>query len=455
MSHSFVQVPPNSTGGKIHTNAYVDGNGDTIQTQVVTLSDRNNAENQQSVDNAGQAYTRFAGGSPAFDPFGRTLSTEPDLVNVFKFYQSDHATQFEKKIAGTADLVFDPAFGGVKATVGSADGDSIKYTSHRYHHYRPGNGMPVTFTAKGGDAGKANLYRKIGLFDDDDGVYFEFSDQVYCVVRSSLTGLEEKIPQTAWSGDRLDGLGGDNNLSGAILDPTKNSIWWIDYQYLGAGAVRFGTYVNGVPQVCHTIGHYGTLDRQWAKTPSLPFRIEMYNNGATSSSSELHCFCAVIQNTGYPEVYRDAYGISNDLTISSTTFVPVISFQPTQLNHNGIDNRARILPRLLSTLSADAPAEFRISIGDTLTGATFTETIQNCEYDIAATAVSGGLTLGNSYLGAGRSSDTDLANMFDINRDGIWRQADITQSLCITISARLLSAGSSNVGCAVNLIEIT
>lgn len=457
MAHSYIQSPPDSTGKRVHAHDFIDGNGDEIHTPVGLISDRDDPEHIAAVDNQGALFTRFSGGSPAFDPFGRTISTEPDLVNVFKFYQTDHALQFEKTIVGTADLAFDAAFGGIKASVGTANGDSIKYTSHRYHHYRPGNGMPLIFTASGGDTGKTNLVRRIGLYDDSDGVYLEFTDQVYLVVRNSLTGLEERIGQDVWNGDRLDGAGGDNNLSGASLDPTKNAIWWIDFQYLGAGAVRCGTYVDGVQFVCHTLGHYGTLDRQWAKSPSLPFRIEQFNEGITASSSEMHVFCAVIQNEGYSEVYREAYAISNDKVITDeVNFTPLLSFQPSQLNHLLVDNRARILPRLMSGISVSGSVEIKISIGDVLTGATFGEHIGNCDYDYDATAIAfDGLQLGSAFIGIGKSIEIDLANVFDINRDGIWRQADITQSLSITISARLMDAGSSRVGISANLIEIS
>lgn len=456
MGHGSIQIPPDSSGKRIHTKTHIDENLDEVHTQVMALADRNNPEQQQAVDNQGQAFTRFAGGSPAFNAFGHTLSTEPDLVNVFKFYQTDHASQFEKKIVGTADLAFDPAFGGIKLTTATASGDSIKYTSHRYHHYRPGNGMPLIFTCKSGDTGKTNVVRRVGMFDDDDGVFIEIDGtNISAVVRNSLTGTEERVNRTLWNGDRLDGVGGDNNLSGATLDPTKNVIWWIDFQYLGAGAIRYGVFVDGVKYVCHTIGHFNDLDRQWARSPSLPFRVEQFNSGLASSSSEMHVFCAVIQNEGYPEVYREAYAIRHQASITSEVFKPIISFQPSQTNESGVDNRARILPRLLSILAVDAPVEFQISIGDTLTGAVFTNTVKNCEVDTSATDAIGGLPLGGSFAGSGKSHPIDLSNMFDINRDGIWRQADITQTLCITVSARLLSAGTSVVGVVVNLVEIT
>lgn len=455
MTHAYVGLPPDGAGKKIHTSSHIDINGDEVHTQLITLADRNNPEQRQAVDNAGQASVRFAGGSPMFDAFGRQLVTEPNLVNVFKFYEGDQNSMFDKKLTGTASSTFDAAFGGLRLDIGTDSGDSVKYTSHRYHHYRPGNGMPLIFTSKGGDAGKAGLVRRIGMFDDDDGVFFEMYDSEFnVVIRNGLTGLEEKYERAAWNGDRLDGTGGDNNLSGVTLDPLKVSIWWVDFQYLGAGAVRFGTFVNGVPYVCHTVGHYNELVKMWAANPCLPFRAEQTNHSATGSSSEMHVFCAVIQNQGYPEVPRDSYGISNVKTITSTSFAPVISFRPTQTTSAGRDNRSRIVPRMFINMSEGGTVELQMTIGDVLTGATFANTIKGCEYDTVATASTGGDILGASFCTNNSQQAVDVTDLFDINRDGVFRYADITTTPHITISARLLSAGSSEVGVSANLIEV-
>lgn len=454
MSESFIQVPPNSTGEKTNTSTHNNVNGDLVHTPGVSLVDRLNPTNRQAVDNQGQAFVRFAEGSPAFDVFGRTIGTESDLVNIFKFYTGDHINDFEKKVVGTADAVFDPLFAGLKLTTGTANGDSVKYTSHRYHHCRPGNGMPALFAARSADAGKVGLTRRMGLFDDDDGVFFEIVDtDINVVVRSSLTGLEDRIPRASWNGDRLDGSLGDNNLSGQTLDPTKNNVWWIDYQP-GAGAIRFGTYINGDKTVCHIIGHYNELDRQWMGASSLPYRIEQTNTSVTGSSSEMWLFCVVIQNEGYPDVFRSNYGISNSLTLTSETFVPLISFKPTELTALGKANRARIIPRMVSILADSIATEFIITIGSPLTGATFSNSVENCEYDTTATAMTVGKVLGALMCAGGHSDPIDLTKLFDIARDGIWRQADITQSLYLTVGVRLMAPGTSIVGATLNVLEI-
>lgn len=460
MAHAYIQGPPDSSGKKVQTNSYIDGNLEEIHTQVVVLADSENADNQQSVDNNGQAFVRFAEGAPAFSAFGASVDTEPTLMNVFKFYESEQAASFEKKVIGTADVVYDAAFGGIKISTGTGATDSVTYTSHRYHHYRPGNGMPITFTMKAGDTGKTNLIRRVGLFDDNDGVLLEMVDQsIFAVVRNSLTGVEERIAREEWNGDRLDGLGGHHNLSGVTLNPLMNSIWWIDFQYLGAGAIRYGTFVDGVKVICHTIGHYNTLDRQWAGTPSLPFRMEQTNTGITGSSSEWHVFCGVIQNEGYNGLDFIPVTIGNKKTITSTTdFEPVVSFRPSQINSDGKDNRVRLVIKSYNAISITEPVELMLSAGPDflLTGATFTERNSNTDYDTAATAfLAVGANLGVSYCAAGQSIVLDVTNLFDDNQHGLYRDADITSSNVFTLSARLMSGTASVVGMSISQLEVS
>lgn len=455
MGQSFVGLPNDAQGKKVHTHTHVDGNGDTVHTQAMHLADIDNPENIQSVDNQGQGFVRFVDGTPKFDIFGRTAVTDSNLMGLYKFYDDPHIGDFEKRVVGVADAVHDLLFSGLKLTTGTANADSIKYTSHKYYIYRPGNGMPCTFTMKFGDIGKTNLKRCAGLFDDDNGVFFELQDTIFSViVRDELTGTEDKEIQANWNGDRLDGSVGVNNKSGVTLDLTKNNIWWIEFQYLGAGVVKFGTYVNGSKVTCHTVSHYGTLDRPYMKNASLPFRVQQINTGITGSSSEMHVFCAVVENQGYGEFIRKPSTFSNEKTITSTTLTPILSFRPTQTD-NGHDNRERIVPLLVSCLSVTQPIELVLSASHPLTGATFATVISSIEVDTAATALSaGGKDIGGFFLGVGVPVELKSIDLFDQNNTGVHRKADITQSFHWTISARLLSAGSSLVGVRVTATEL-
>jgi hypothetical protein len=64
--------------------------------------------------------------------------------------------------------------------------------------------------------------------------------------------IDNKIPQSQWY-DVLDGSNSPANPSGYKLDLTKIQMWYIDYSWYGAGAVRFGVRtVNGAINYVYT-----------------------------------------------------------------------------------------------------------------------------------------------------------------------------------------------------------
>jgi len=450
----FVRVPADAAGKRVTSKLYNDGVNDNY-TQVMHIGDRNNPDLHQSVNNRGEAKVVFDGGSPDFEAFGRTSVSEANLMDMFKFYNHELPEKFHYTEIGTSTVTHDTVFRGMKLTTGTASGDTAGMYSHRFFHYRPANTMTLIFTMKAGDSGATNLTRRYGWVEPTDGLYFEMTGtDIFVVNRDGNTVSERKMVRGAWNGDRLDGSLGDNNLSGATLDPAKNGIWWIDFQYLGAGAVRFGTWVGGQKVVCHTVSHYGELDRPYMKNGSMCIGFEQENTGITSVSHEMHIFAAVVMNDGYDEYDRTPYCISEVIDLSSEVFVPILSFRPTEL-HDGEAHRGRLLPSSISALSDTISIEIRVDINTALTGATFASTAEHIEYDTAATAgVYTELAKFGQMIAAGRSESVNLSESFRIERDGVHRLYNASLSDYITISARLLSPGSSQVALACNVIEI-
>jgi hypothetical protein len=85
----------------------------------------------------------------------------------------------------------------------------------------------------------------MGLFDEEDGVYFELDGLTFSVnIRNSITGLTNTVIQDDF----------DETLP-YVLDFSKFNLYWMDYQWQGVvGRVRFGIYnPDGSRQLLHVI----------------------------------------------------------------------------------------------------------------------------------------------------------------------------------------------------------
>ena len=195
---AYIQVPPDSTGKKIHTHETTDG-ADQVHTQVFTLADRTDPSKQQIVDTEGASYTRFATGSPNFDAFALMLTSEPNLMGSYKFYEGAESTRFYKNEVGGATVAADAAMGSLKFTCGTASGDLVQYYTNRRFAYRPGASIGIMFTMKASDAGKTNVRRRIGMFGDNgEHICFEMDElAIYVSVYNNLTGAYIRVQSTS------------------------------------------------------------------------------------------------------------------------------------------------------------------------------------------------------------------------------------------------------------------
>ena len=448
---AYIQVPPDSTGKKLNTIETVDG-PDQVHTQVFSLGDRTEPDNRQVVDASGAANVAFATGSPNFDAFALMLTSEPNLMGAYKFYETDEATKFTHIETGGGLVARDSSQASLKLSTGTLSGDRAECYTNRRFAYRPGSSMNIMFTMKAGDTGKTNLRRRVGWFSDEDHICFEWDEtDGYISVLNGLTSVQTRVPSSLWNGDRLDGSGGVYNISGETLNALKDNIWWIDYQYLGSGAVRFGTWIDGKQITCHTIGGYNTHDRPYLKSPNFSFGADQENLGITGSSSELHLFCCSITGSGYKEYPSTPTSYSHERTLTSTSFTPLFSIRASELL-DGIDNRYRLQPSSFVIVSDNEVIEIKAEQSPTLTGATWAESRRSMEIDETATAITplpGVDPIFETYVGINVPITVSLADLFPDNGDNLHRNWDVTQAAHFTISGRLMNGTTSKVGLTI------
>ena len=250
--------------------------------------------------NANVIISGFSGQTA--DAFGRLRVSNPYTLFDTQNRYYDHE-QYSSSLTGTANVVYEANSSSFMCNVGTTSGDSVLRETVRVFPYQPGKSLLV-LSSFCFNSPKPNLTQRTGFFDADNGVFFEAAGATLnMVIRSSSTGsiVEDRIPQSSWNGDPLDGTG----PSGISLDVALTQIWYCDIEWLGVGSVRVGFIINGQYITCHTFNHAntpntGTTDNTttYMTTATLPLRCEITNTGTTGSASMLRQICASVISEG-------------------------------------------------------------------------------------------------------------------------------------------------------------
>lgn len=355
----------------------------------------------------------FAGATS--DAFGRLRVSEPYTLFDTNARYYDHG-QFSNVNVGTANVVYVANQSSFQLNVGSANGDSVIRESKKVFPYQPGKSQLVlnTFCMS---TPKTNLRQRVGLFGANDGVFFENDGTYnYFVILSGSTGVEERVRQDVWNGDRLNGLGGANNPSGITLYPDRTQIQFADVEWLGVGSVRVGFVIDGSFIQCHVFHHANQLGntKVYMTTATLPIRYEITNTGATSGTSMMTQICStVISEGGYNNfgtTQSAGTGTTQKRLSTANTLYPIVSIR---LNSSRLDSI--VFPRQIDVLSPSVNYYRWVLLQNaTLTGATFATTSPTgtVDIDLAATSISGGIEIQSGFAASRELAQLSAVDYF-------------------------------------------
>jgi hypothetical protein len=340
---------------------------------------------------------RLTPSGTAVDAFGRMRVAQPHTL-----FDSQHQDvendKWDTLITGSGTKTHLPNESVIKLEIDGANGDSIIRETLRTMPYQPGKSLLIMNTFAMGTP-KANVVQRVGYFGANNGIYFENdSGNNYVVLRSSVTGnvVETKVAQTDWNIDKFDGTGysgqgtAEEHTTG--LDPTKSNLFWIDIEWLGVGDVRCGFLVDGLLKTAHVFHNDNRNPTTYMRSAILPLRYEIFNKGITTSNTAMRQICStVISEGGYTQI-NQTRSASNPLTGKNLTNGinnPMVSLRLKSTRLNAV-----VIPVILDMYGLQATAyKYRIYENVTsLTGASWTTTdaTSSVEYDISATAMTGG-----------------------------------------------------------------
>ena len=329
-------------------------------------------------------------------------------------YQKDN--QFDESTATGGTITYSVNESTVNLNVTASSGSEAVRQTYRVMPYQPGKGLLFLGTFVMAD-GTANLRQRVGYFNTDNGVFFQKDGTTNSfVLRTNTSGTPSDartVNQADWNGDKLDGTG----TSGITLDTSKAQILWIDFEWLGVGSVRCGFIINGQYIICHTFNNANDLDKVYMTTAILPVRYEIKATGATSGAATLKQVCSsVISEGGYQQINANLFARRTTvLTGITTTFVPLVSIRLASDSLGAV-----VLPQAIQVYPTTTQNyEVAMFKNPTLTGASWnTTTFNHVDYDVTATAVSGGTMVLQNYVSSatqGRSvSVTQAGYNFDL-----------------------------------------
>jgi hypothetical protein len=355
-------------------------------------------------------------GGTNVDAFGRLRVSQPyTLFDSQNRYAKD--AQFSESLTSGGSATYLPNEATVRLGVTTSSTSKAVRQSFRVFPYQPGKGLLVMATFVMADA-QENLRQRVGYFNTGNGVFFQKTNATNAfVLRTSTSGSPSDVRtvnQADWNGDKLDGTG----ASGFTLNTSKAQILWMDFEWLGVGSVRCGFIINGQYIVCHTFNNANDQDKVYMTTAILPVRYELENIGTVFSSSNLRQICSsVISEGGYEQTSVDH--VARRTTVLGTiggTFLPLVSIRlaSTALGAVVLPNRVQVLP------TTSQNYEVALIKNPTLTGASWAavSTDANVEFDVAATATTGGSIVQTDYVTASGSSgisNTSLPNAYNFD----------------------------------------
>lgn len=394
-------------------------------------------------------------GTVRFDAFNRLEVANPLSLGDYIFKYDLQPLLFDTSIVGSGSVTHLPNESSVRLRVTTANSDKATLNSRRYHRYQAGRAGKVVLTGIIG-AGKVNVRKRWGFFDDDNGLFFELNGTTFSVVqRSSTSGsvVDNTVSQSSFNGDTVDSTGD----SGFNLDLSLGNIFEIDFQWLGTGVASFKVVQgNGTSIELHHFLNPNLNASVYMSTAVLPIRYEIENIGTSASQTDMIAICSsVVSSAGdiLPEL-SFADGNGSVITTTNANETHVCSFRLAQ-TFNSVNNRMEVFPKNFNFSSDRGSCIFKVYLNATITGGSWVSTNTNSgvQTNTSATFSSAGnliLVIPNlNSTGNPQQVGRTFHNQSGTVKTLLTRSADNTTSDIITITVQRLTA--TNVDAMVSM----
>jgi len=362
------------------------------------------------------------------------LKVAPFQTVFFNTFQYGKETDvWDERVVGVGTATHNVSSSNIVMQVGSTAGSKVIRQTKQVMRYIPGRGATLAFAIRL-DTPQVGIRRRFGLFDDNNGAYFEDDGGTYSyVLRSSTSGIvtETRVFRDDWNGEKFDG----NGYTGVVADPTKQQMISINYEWYGAGIVQFNWLMKNETIHSHTFDNSNTNDKVWCSTPFLPIRVEIENITGVAGTHYLYQGSNSLIQEGEPEKLGTLVSIANSITgttmTSANTFYPIISLR---LKSNNL-GAVMLLRSLQAATNDNTNVYWKLIQNATLTGGTWVDHPDPnsfMQYNTTETALTGGDTLLNGFVVGGGAAliDVDEKAAIQLGRSGIGTISDTYTLAC-------------------------
>ena len=397
------------------------------------------------------------------DAFGRIRMSSPFTLGDYKhLYGLD--PNFVDSITNGGSVEFQSNKACARLTTSNNSSSRVVHQTKFYHHYMPGKSQQILSSFNFYTA-TANVTKRTGYYDDNNGIYFEQAGDgtLSWVIRTYVNGVveENRKTQSQWNIDPCNGAGG----SLFNLDITKTQLSFIEFQWLGVGAVTVGFVHDGAFIPCHMFYHSNNLTTVYMSSPNLPVRCEILNTGTTAGAYFDQICSTVVSEGGYVEAGIDWAVTTPALrTVTAGATLPIMAIRlktafKTYLN--------RMIVRMgnLNVFSDGENIKWRLlKLPDStyINDTTWTpvDDDSGVEYCVDMTTVSDGDEMENGFVGAstqgsqkaGGAPGADMPST--AKKNYIVQNFDSSSSEVYVLVATNLGAQSTNVGVGMQWREI-
>lgn len=451
--------------------------------------------NTLAVDSTGTASVKLtSGGLTApevmmshadftLDSFERIRVSEPRIGFEYHYANGLNPAQWEATAYGAGTVAQNLSAFTLELNTTTASGTGYWTQAYAPAIYAPGIGMCHRHTFSFNQL-ITSVTQRVGIFSDQgtfpstagDGVYFEAAGSTLAIVRRTLTGggagAEERILQSGWNLDKMDGTGS----SGFNLNPAMFNHLVIQYQWLGVGVVRVGfdtgTGAGGNSSNqgviwAHAFNSPNQFSVPWCRTGSLPTRAEIFTTGTATSAGKLSLCntCTLIEgdvftSRGWRNFSGNSGATAKTIGLTSMTYYPVTGIRA--LLTNDITKRVQFHPislNLAVTVAATTSTGLMwvlMAAPTPMTGATFAGTASTSSFVGVDQAVTATTAVTGTVIASGMIPNVVGTYTIDLNyiKDNAIRAGqNAAGSLTITgmnvLAVAIAPIGTSGAGAAI------